>query len=52
MQGLTSKEIAKRMRISPHTVKTFLGLVLIKMGVATRSGIIAKIIEQATRLPP
>jgi len=44
-EGLTSKEIAQRMRISPNTVKTFLRLVMIKMGVTTRSGVIGKIIE-------
>ena len=43
--GLTSKEIAQRMRISPNTVKTFLRFVMIKMGVTTRSGVIGKIIE-------
>jgi DNA-binding CsgD family transcriptional regulator len=46
-EGLTSKEIAQRMNISPNTVKTFLRLVMIKMGVATRSGVIGKIIEAA-----
>jgi DNA-binding CsgD family transcriptional regulator len=42
-EGLTSKEIADRMNISPNTVKAFLRLVMIKMGVSTRSGIIGKI---------
>ena len=46
-EGLTSKEIAQRMNISPNTVKTFLRLVMIKMGVTTRSGVIGKIIEAA-----
>jgi DNA-binding CsgD family transcriptional regulator len=41
-QGLTSKEIANRMRISPNTVKAFLRLVMIKTGVSTRSGIVGK----------
>ena len=43
--GLTSKEIAQRMRISPNTVKAFLRSVMIKMGVTTRSGVIGKIVE-------
>jgi DNA-binding CsgD family transcriptional regulator len=43
--GLTSKEIAQRMRISPNTVKAFLRLVMIKMGVSNRPGIIAKIFQ-------
>jgi DNA-binding CsgD family transcriptional regulator len=45
VEGLTSKEIAGRMKISPHTVKAFIRLVMIKMGVSTRSGVIAKIIK-------
>jgi DNA-binding CsgD family transcriptional regulator len=45
MQGLTSKEIADRMVISPNTVKAFLRLIMFKMGVSTRSGIIGKIFE-------
>jgi DNA-binding CsgD family transcriptional regulator len=40
--GLTSKEIAMRMRISPNTVKAFLRLIMLKMGVSTRSGIVGK----------
>jgi DNA-binding CsgD family transcriptional regulator len=42
-EGLTSKEIASRMKISPNTVKVFLRLVMVKMGVSTRSGIVGKI---------
>jgi len=42
-EGLTSKEIADRMKISPNTVKAFLRLVMVKMGVSTRSGILGKI---------
>jgi DNA-binding CsgD family transcriptional regulator len=41
--GLTSKEIADRMNISPNTVKTFFRLVMTKMGVSTRAGIVGKI---------
>ena len=44
LQGLTSKEIATRMSISPNTVKAFLRLVMVKMGVSTRSGIVGKIV--------
>jgi len=44
LQGLTSKEIAERMGISPNTVKAFLRLVMVKMGVSTRSGIVGKIV--------
>jgi DNA-binding CsgD family transcriptional regulator len=44
LQGLTSKEIAARMSISPNTVKAFLRLVMVKMGVSTRSGIVGKVV--------
>jgi DNA-binding CsgD family transcriptional regulator len=44
LQGLTSKEIADRMSISTNTVKAFLRLIMIKMGVSTRSGILGKAI--------
>ena len=44
LQGLTSKEIAGRMGISANTVKAFVRLVMIKMGVSTRSGIVGKIV--------
>lgn len=44
LQGLTSKEIAQRMQISPNTVKAFIRLVMVKMTVSTRSGIIGKIV--------
>ncbi len=40
--GLTTKEIATRMGISPNTVKGFLRLIMVKMGVTTRCGIVAK----------
>jgi DNA-binding CsgD family transcriptional regulator len=42
-EGLTSKEIAQRMDISAHTVKGFVHLVMLKLGVTTRSGIVGKI---------
>ena len=47
LQGLTSKEIAQRMNISPNTVKAFLRLVMVKMDVSTRSGIIGRIVGPA-----
>jgi DNA-binding CsgD family transcriptional regulator len=46
--GLTTKEIAARIGISPNTVKAFLHLIMLKMGVSTRSGILGKAI--ATKL--
>jgi DNA-binding CsgD family transcriptional regulator len=49
LQGLTSKEIAGQMGISPNTVKAFVRLVMIKMGVSTRSGIAGKIVTTDAR---
>jgi DNA-binding CsgD family transcriptional regulator len=45
MQGLTNKEIGQRMDISENTVKAFLKLIMMKMDVSTRSGIIGKAIN-------
>ncbi len=44
LQGLTNKEIAQRMGISPNTVRALVHLVMVKMKVSTRSGIIGKIV--------
>ncbi len=43
VRGLTSKEIAKEMGISPNTVKTFLRLVMTKAGVSTRTGLLGRV---------
>lgn len=43
LQGLSTKEIATKMSISPSTVKTFLKLIMMKVGTSSRTGIIAKI---------
>jgi len=40
--GRTTKEIATGMEISPHTVKAFLRMIMVKMGVSTRSAILGK----------
>ena len=42
LQGLTSKQIAIRMEISPNTVKAFLRLIMAKTGASSRSGIVIK----------
>jgi DNA-binding CsgD family transcriptional regulator len=49
--GLSSKELAMRMNISPNTVKAFLRLIMIKMGATTRAGVVGKLIDQSGRLP-
>jgi DNA-binding CsgD family transcriptional regulator len=51
LQGLTNKEIAQRMDISPNTVKAFIRLVMVKMRVSTRSGIVGKIVDCASPHP-
>ena len=43
--GLSSKELASRMNISPNTVKVFLRLIMIKMGVSSRGAIISQILQ-------
>lgn len=43
--GLTCKEVALRMKISPNTVKAFLRLIMIKMGVTRTVGILSKVLE-------
>ncbi len=48
LRGLTSKEIADQMSISPNTVKSFLKMVMAKVGASNRTGILAKIIEKAS----
>jgi len=51
VEGLTSKEIANRMNISPNTVKAFLRLVMVKMNCTTRSGIVGKIVGSHSKEP-
>ena len=54
-KGLSTKEIAADMNISPNTAKAFLRLVMLKMGVQGRSGILGAILQrQSTQLaaPP
>ncbi len=43
--GLTSKELAERMNISPNTVKTYLNLIMRKLDVTTRAGIVGKLLN-------
>jgi len=43
LKGLSSKEIAREMNISPSTVKSFLKLVMVKTSTSNRLGIVAKI---------
>jgi len=43
LRGLTTKEIAQEMGISPNTVKVFLRSAMAKMGVTTRAGLVGRI---------
>ena len=43
--GLTNKDIANRMKVSPNTVKAFLRSIMIKTGTSTRSGVVGKCLE-------
>lgn len=47
LHGLTSKQIAARMKVSPNTVKAFLRLVMMRMGVSNRSAVVGKILASA-----
>ncbi|HZU25224.1 MAG TPA: LuxR C-terminal-related transcriptional regulator [Bryobacteraceae bacterium] len=49
--GLSNKELAARMKISPNTVKAFVHIIMLKMGVATRGEIAARI-EDLISQPP
>jgi DNA-binding CsgD family transcriptional regulator len=50
LKGLTSKEIATEMSISPNTVKSFLKLAMAKVGASNRTALIARILEKASIL--
>jgi DNA-binding CsgD family transcriptional regulator len=43
LQGLSGKEIANRMNISPNTVKAFMRMIMIKTRVSSRSAVFGKI---------
>ena len=47
LKGLSNKEIASEMRISPSTVKSFLKFVMVKAGASNRTALIAKIFDRA-----
>lgn len=48
LRGLSNKQIAVEMGISPNTVKVFLRLVMTKMGVGNRFGILGKLLARAS----
>ena len=48
LTGLTSKEIAVKMSISPNTVKAFLKLAMAKVGAPNRTALIARLFDMAS----
>jgi DNA-binding CsgD family transcriptional regulator len=48
LKGLTSREIAHEMGISTNTVTSFLSLVMAKVGAATRTELLVKLLERAS----
>jgi DNA-binding CsgD family transcriptional regulator len=51
-KGFSSNEIAAQLHISPNTVRSFVRLIMTKMGVATRSEIVAAVLQPHTRPQP
>jgi len=45
IDGRSTKEVAARMGVSPHTVKQFVRLAMSKMGVSSRSAIVGKVLS-------
>ena len=45
IDGLTTKEVARRMNVSPNTIKQFIRLIMSKMGVTTRLAMVRKILS-------
>jgi len=43
LQGMRNKEIANQMNVSPHTIRAFLRLIMIKTGVSSRSALVGRI---------
>jgi DNA-binding CsgD family transcriptional regulator len=46
VMGLTNKELAQRMDISPSTAKAFVRMVMAKMGVTKRAAVVARVFER------
>lgn len=45
--GLATKDVAKRMKISPNTVKSFVRLIMVKLGVTSRAAIMVKLLQSS-----
>lgn len=44
LNGLSNRRIGQKLGISPNTVKAFLRLIMMKMGVSSRLGILGKLL--------
>lgn len=49
-RGFTTKELAERMHISPNTVKSFIRLISVKMGVSSRAEIMGCLLKTSRGL--
>ena len=47
VKGMTTKEMAQSLQLSPNTVKSFLRMIMAKMGVSTRAGIVGQLVESS-----
>jgi DNA-binding CsgD family transcriptional regulator len=43
--GLSTRQVAMKMNISPNTVNAFLRLIMVKMGVTTRAGMLGRLLD-------
>jgi DNA-binding CsgD family transcriptional regulator len=43
--GLTTKEVAQQLNISPNTVKSYFHSIMLKLGVTNRAAIVGKLLN-------
>ncbi len=46
--GLSSKEAAEQMNVSPNTVKSFLRIIMLKIGVGSRAALLGRLLEYSS----
>ena len=46
-EGLTNREVARRLYVSPHTINTHLRHVFQKLSISTRAALAAQVARQA-----
>lgn len=52
MRGLTNKELASELSLSTHTVKDYVRIIMAKLNVTTRSGLVARLIHGTQQEAP